>query len=350
MNTCAVCLEGSSPSTTALIDDSPVCHRCTIQIFELAIQHEDNYPPRWGARTLDIKDFDWIPEGVRSSFTRSEREYLTSPAERIYCQVCNTFVAPQTAHHQKEAECPECSTSHCAMCGELRNAVHSITCTVKLTSNEHSAFVGLVLGQDYQICPSKACGRRLQLSDGCNHLLCRCGTSLCYICGRSVEENEHYKSKEKGGCPRYHHPDDPRAVWPTLDSYGLPAAALIIAEERMVVSRDATLQPATARLGWSTQRRQQQDPVRDYPSEPFLMRTFDLDVFARMPLTFLSLTQSLVPTRSDRRLPNPLALARPLSSRSDEPTSLHLAFPPAVSATLLSEQVSEEQDESSQPG
>ena len=59
---------------------------------------------------------------------------------------------------------------------------------------------GLVLGRDYQICPT--CKRAVCLEDGCNHVVCRCGANFCFVCG-VVAMNDGSGHWNRGGCSRY---------------------------------------------------------------------------------------------------------------------------------------------------
>ena len=361
MTSCAVCLESCSSRNSATIDNSSVCHCCTTYIFELAIRSEDYYPPRWGPHTLNIDNFYWMPEATRLAFQLKEKEYLTAPAERIYCQGCNTFLAKNTDYCRTQAACPRCGMSEYYICGELYDPMFPDTCMVALGSSEHGAFDGLVLGKDYQVCPSTACGRKLQLSDGCNHILCQCGMSLCYICGQAVDENEHYMPKEEGGCPRYHHPDSPSAIWSGWTRQNCEADLLSPNEyatvapannERVLATRGTLPEAGTAHAGWFCQYISRHDPVRHYP----FARSMDIDAFAHMPLDLPSLPLPLVLAMPPRERSSPRSSARSTCSQLIRPTdhevirmtpTLYVMFPQIVRATAASEQTMQGQYDSS---
>ena len=83
---------------------------------------------------------------------------------------------------------------------------------------EERAFKGLKLGKDYQICPSEACKRKIELSHGCNFIRCHCRATFCFICGQLVRDGfGHWNSK--GGCPRFGQPGDDRAIYDDEDHY-----------------------------------------------------------------------------------------------------------------------------------
>lgn len=81
---------------------------------------------------------------------------------------------------------------------------------------EERAFKGLVRGKDWQLCPNENCKRRVELSDGCNHVRCHCRTHFCFICGRPVMDGQgHWKLE--GGCPRFGQKGSTRAIYDEED-------------------------------------------------------------------------------------------------------------------------------------
>jgi hypothetical protein len=81
---------------------------------------------------------------------------------------------------------------------------------------EERAFKGLVRGKEWQVCPNEECKRRVELSDGCNHMRCVCRMHFCFICGKPVRDGEGHWRKE-GGCPRFGQKDSKRAIYDEND-------------------------------------------------------------------------------------------------------------------------------------
>ena len=77
---------------------------------------------------------------------------------------------------------------------------------------EERAFRGLERGREWQVCPNQDCKRRVELSDGCNHMRCVCRTHFCFVCGRVVRDGEGHWRKE-GGCPRFGRKESERAIY-----------------------------------------------------------------------------------------------------------------------------------------
>jgi hypothetical protein len=83
---------------------------------------------------------------------------------------------------------------------------------------EERAFRGLKRGSEWQICPNEKCKRRVELSDGCNHVRCVCREHFCFICGNPVRDGEGHWRKE-GGCPRFGQKGGERAIYDENDVY-----------------------------------------------------------------------------------------------------------------------------------
>lgn len=66
---------------------------------------------------------------------------------------------------------------------------------------DSASLEGLSRGKDYQLCPG--CGTAVCVGDGCNHMVCACLISFCFVCGgeqTGPESEDHWK---QGGCPRW---------------------------------------------------------------------------------------------------------------------------------------------------
>jgi hypothetical protein len=83
---------------------------------------------------------------------------------------------------------------------------------------EERAFRGLKKGSEWQVCPNEKCKRRVELSDGCNHVRCVCREHFCFICGNPVRDGEGHWRKE-GGCPRFGQKGGERAIYDENDVY-----------------------------------------------------------------------------------------------------------------------------------
>jgi len=83
---------------------------------------------------------------------------------------------------------------------------------------EEPAFRGLKRGREWQLCPNEGCKRRVELSDGCNHVRCFCRMHFCFLCGLPVRDGEGHWRKD-GGCPRFGQKDSKRAIYDEHDEW-----------------------------------------------------------------------------------------------------------------------------------
>ena len=89
---CSICCESKHEDPT-LIDGSMVCEECLktaiLPLFSNALEHEHNYPPKWGPIKLEVDDFAVLLTrhfGGRflNRYHRREKEYQA--AIRVYCK------------------------------------------------------------------------------------------------------------------------------------------------------------------------------------------------------------------------------------------------------------------------
>jgi hypothetical protein len=149
---CNVCYEAYEKTrlltTWTTKDNFMVCQFCITPIFRKILEYDFNYPARWGGEELHIGDFDDVlPPGFGVWYKQRGAEITAKRKAAL-------------------VESPE----------------------------------GLTRGVDYQVCPRcKSCNG---LEDGCNHVSCLYGGSICFVCGEVVMDDgsEHW---DVGGCPRY---------------------------------------------------------------------------------------------------------------------------------------------------
>jgi hypothetical protein len=146
---CCICINRQHHTRPFLTrEDDLVCSHCISAVFERALQHDSDWPARWGSEELDLHHF---PSVLSQGFTFQ--------------------------YHRK---------------GQAL--------TAERAAAEPEPLQGQMIGRDYQICPT--CKWAVCLEDGCNHVVCRCGAKFCFVCGVLALDNGsgHWSV---GGCPRY---------------------------------------------------------------------------------------------------------------------------------------------------
>lgn len=251
--TCTVCFDEDIDSAHT-IENDPVCHDCVkteiVPQFEAAIEHEHQYPVRWGDVALQVTDFAYVlgDDFVRR-YRRRELEYQTPVANRIYCQhklraasapakgapaprgaplalsqdeidglelfgadlvECGAMVSGRVQRSNTKLICYHCHGDVCACEQPLRSPTEVHNCEAKRKTGLDLEAEGQVRGKDFQLCPS--CKIPIGLRDGCNAMTCEpCRTQFCFICGEIAHHNsDHWKLGSS--CPRWGQPG-PRALF-----------------------------------------------------------------------------------------------------------------------------------------
>ncbi|KAI7150440.1 hypothetical protein KC344_g99 [Hortaea werneckii] len=131
-------------------------------------------------------------------------------------------------------------------------------------------FTGMQRGKDYQLCPK--CQTPINLAAGCNHLMCGCGTSFCYICGLDISlvEMDHFAVGMP--CPRYNQPGTSAALYDPVEIEDFDWA-LDIALFDLAMLRFEVRQPTSRRLVWSLSTALEDmaipEPVTDQLMDPY---------------------------------------------------------------------------------
>ncbi|CAD6224895.1 unnamed protein product [Miscanthus lutarioriparius] len=109
---------------------------------------------------------------------------------------CGELVALEAADGVlSEVECPTCSRAFCLQCEEPWDERHG---GGGGDGRGGCVLAGLAVGNKWTRCPS--CRAMIDKIDGCRRMLCRCGTSFCYVCGSPVSEK---------GCRCFFAQEDP---------------------------------------------------------------------------------------------------------------------------------------------
>lgn len=233
--TCTACLE-SLAGPHLLIDSNPLCHDCFRHLFPLALDSESSYPASWAGHPLSAARYAHIlgPD-LLHDYQAKASEYACPAQERVFCsrtdpprhpEACGKFVG-RWREIKTCVRCEACMWYTCLRCEESFSTDDFAGTEVQIEHEcdprrdqelEERAFKGLQKGKDYQVCPNQACKRRVELSDGCNHVRCVCRTHFCFVCGGFVKDGKGHWRK-KTGCPRFGQKDDERAIYDEEDAW-----------------------------------------------------------------------------------------------------------------------------------
>ncbi|KAI5255307.1 hypothetical protein E4T42_02009 [Aureobasidium subglaciale] len=153
------------------------CHKCVSHRFESALRDETLWPPRCCRQNwpdppvfLDILE----SEICTRAFSRMVEARIPI-RERLYCAGCSAWICNRNS--VANVRCNNCGTSTCASCKAVK---HDGACTIDTTDLVVLRELASIEG--WQECSQ--CHRFIELTDGCNHVQCRCGYELCFQCGQ----------------------------------------------------------------------------------------------------------------------------------------------------------------------
>ncbi|KAI7159347.1 hypothetical protein KC349_g4191 [Hortaea werneckii] len=225
---CTVCCDEKLVDEKLIITEDAVCTGCFTESilpqFEAAIKHEFLYPVRWGSVAISAADFpEYLLDEFLLQWLWKEREYRLPINERVYCkhltasgEECGAFFGEKLGVGcEVVAECNLCGNPACMSCGEgLQDSTSQHFCKEEEVDMQ-DPFTGMQRGKDYQLCPK--CQTSINLAAGCNHLICGCGTSFCYICGVDISRTEMDHFALGMLCPRYGQPGSSAAVYDPVE-------------------------------------------------------------------------------------------------------------------------------------
>ncbi|KAL1695837.1 hypothetical protein GGG16DRAFT_86208 [Schizophyllum commune] len=128
---------------------------------------------------------------------------LLDSLPKLYCpnKQCSALVQAHEDADEPRAECPSCMQAMCVPC---RVAWHQdLSCEEfqALPPDERDpedrALLELARAQSWRRCPE--CMVIVELTVGCNHMICRCGTHFCFRCGSLWRKG---RGREPGQCTR----------------------------------------------------------------------------------------------------------------------------------------------------
>src|SRR5258706_3873102 len=152
---------------------------CLSGLGQQAAIDEALYPPRCCKSPIPPDAFrQLIPTGIWENFEQKSIEYNTPAKDRRYCShpMCSVFLGPvQTL--EREMACPSC---HILICTTCPQPAHPWDSSCNQEEDDSAAMIDHLQENKWQRCPR--CRAIVELTFGCNHVTCRCGSEVCYEC------------------------------------------------------------------------------------------------------------------------------------------------------------------------
>ncbi|KAF2470638.1 uncharacterized protein BDR25DRAFT_303687 [Lindgomyces ingoldianus] len=200
---CVIC--GDEDTEYAPFQQSPcehhwICGSCLEETFQLALRDEKHYPPQCcnnQSAVFMIDDYiDVLPFDLFWNYKLKEQgEYSVQSRFRVYCAntQCTEFLRPATYKTESitYAICDTCKAITCITCKFLiDDDIAKHKCEIPEAERQ---FQITVKENGWKECYS--CGKWVELAEACNHMICTCGSSFCYVCGKPWEGQHE--------CPQY---------------------------------------------------------------------------------------------------------------------------------------------------
>ena len=182
---CVTCMDDLPKNRTALLDcKHRMCHSCLKRIFTLSTTDPQLMPPKCCTENMiPLRHVDKLFNTTfKALWNRKYAEYTTK--HRLYCPTkgCGKWIKPKHIDRdlltgRKRGTCKDCKTKVCQKCGLKWHGGREC-------ENDESTKRVLDLGKEegWQRCYS--CRAMVQLSEGCNHMRCRCNAEFCMVCGQ----------------------------------------------------------------------------------------------------------------------------------------------------------------------
>ncbi|MCJ1477953.1 hypothetical protein MMC13_006628 [Lambiella insularis] len=178
------------------------CSVCIQQIFKKSLKTEQPFPPRCCRITIPLAAASvFFDKAFTATFNAKLIE--TNTMDPTYCAgmaggraryiapttaICNTFIPPSEIV-DNVGTCPKrhCRQKTCTICKKPAHTTGECPQDPAMRS-----FIAVAQVEGWQRC--YMCNRYVGLSQGCNHVTCRCGTQFCYVCAQPWGET---------GCPNH---------------------------------------------------------------------------------------------------------------------------------------------------
>ncbi|KAI0593096.1 hypothetical protein F4775DRAFT_608315 [Biscogniauxia sp. FL1348] len=132
---------------------------------------------------LSSSAFEELLEQSFASYVRQHPQQLrycpSADCDAVY-QVAATAGTSQDDDDKDEYTCPRCLTTVCRACHEQHGGGISCAEHQDRATGRWDAFLRLKEEAGIQDCPR--CGTPVEKTDGCDHVLCRCGAHVCWAC------------------------------------------------------------------------------------------------------------------------------------------------------------------------
>ncbi|KAG5942224.1 hypothetical protein E4U60_007459 [Claviceps pazoutovae] len=170
---CAGC--ASDVALTGCPCSHDYCRDCMAKLFNAAIGDESLFPPRCCKMAIPIDLVQsCLSAELLATYEAKKLEYMTLNGTYCHVPTYSTLV-PLASVQDDVATCIKCQKKTCTICnGES----HPLDCPDDTLTTQ---VLQIAAENGWQRCYS--CRRVITITEGCNHIICRCRAQFCYVCG-----------------------------------------------------------------------------------------------------------------------------------------------------------------------
>ncbi|OJD28500.1 hypothetical protein ACJ73_00099 [Blastomyces percursus] len=177
------------------------CLKCFLQLVNTAMATERLFPPQCCLDEIPQRIIlDNLDHTRRDAYKLKVQEYALAEPNRVYCPEpsCAKWIPPNKLKKGKmptQKSCPYCRVEICTLCRGLTHTNlddcpkdHGLEATLEEAEN-----------RGWRRCYN--CHSLVELTSGCRHITCKCGSEFCYTCGarwRTCECTEDDQRRRQG--------------------------------------------------------------------------------------------------------------------------------------------------------
>ncbi|KAK3078671.1 hypothetical protein LTS18_006930, partial [Coniosporium uncinatum] len=253
---CLTCCDDVVISKSAELECGHVmCNDCLVRIFTLSTTDPEHMPPKCCTETrIPLSHVEKIFDSkFKHLWMKKYAEFATK--DRMYCprKGCGEWIKPRYQEldrsvGRRHGTCRKCDTKVCKNCNMKWHGTKECR-----NDPETKKLLDTAREEGWQRCYN--CKAVVQLSEGCNHMKCRCTAEFCMICG------ERWKTCD---CPWFNTPQEDQVRMPNfhrafdiLNDLAGPAAAAVARNRGMGYQHAPRAPPANFQDELEQRRRQE---------------------------------------------------------------------------------------------
>ncbi|KKZ63062.1 hypothetical protein EMCG_02563 [[Emmonsia] crescens] len=181
---CSICFDDILDKNLLSLDcQHKYCLKCFIQLVDTAMSAERLFPPKCCLERIPQRlILDNLGHTRREAYKLKVQEYAIAEPHRVYCPepTCAKWIPPnklKKGAKPTQKNCPYCRATICTVCRGLAHA------NLDDCPQDHGLEATLEEAENHGWRRCFNCHSMVELTAGCRHITCKCGSEFCYTCG-----------------------------------------------------------------------------------------------------------------------------------------------------------------------